>query len=56
MFVTLIDVEVQLVSPSEYPITMFTLVFVSPREVNGLREGKTSFNLLKDADGKFSQI
>ena len=39
MFVSLIDVEVELVSPSEYPITMSTLVLVSPREVNGLREG-----------------
>ena len=50
MFVSLIDVEVELISPCEYPLTVFTLVFVSPREVNGLREGKASFDLLKDAD------
>ena len=39
MFVSLIDVEVELVSPSEDPITVLTLVLESPREVNGLREG-----------------
>ena len=38
MFVSLIDVQVELVSPSEYPITVLTLVLESPREVNGLRE------------------
>ena len=38
MFMSLIDVEVELVSPSEDPITVFAFVFESPREVNGLRE------------------
>ena len=39
MLVILIDMEVELVSPCKYPLTVFTLVFVSSGEVNGLKEG-----------------
>lgn len=36
---SLINVEVELVPSCEYSITVFTLILVSPREVNGLRKG-----------------
>ena len=40
--------EVELVSPTEHPITVFAFVFVSPREVNGLRKVSfNSFNLIR---------
>ena len=40
--------EVELVPSCKYPITVFTLVLVSPREVNGLRKVSfNSFNLIR---------